>query len=153
MEIHQKRQIVFRGAFSDFDCGLQIVVAAAVTVSVVVVRIHPNADADVVHAVVAQDFEKVGFVSVKVAENHAAFFKRNHCGNVDATNEIVASRRGRGQNQAGIFGTTVVTFAFFEQPNAHIAKTIPPAAVAIFKIFFILFSSFFAKNSKIAARF
>ena len=74
VEINVYFHPILRGAFSEFDRGCDIIVSAAVTISVLIIRIVPDTQTDVIHAGFRQCLKHILLFSVVTVVLCAAFF-------------------------------------------------------------------------------
>ena len=89
MEVYEQTLAGGRSAFSDFNRGRKVVVAAAEAMAFIIIRIYPDADADPADAVLFQQFKQVTLRACAVAVADAGFFERGHAGDVHAENEVL----------------------------------------------------------------
>ena len=75
MEVDKQLHAVLCSTLTDLDSVVDITVTAAVALAILVIRIVPDSDTDVIYAVVRKNFIYVLLCAVKIVVFHTAFLK------------------------------------------------------------------------------
>ena len=103
MEIDQQLHAVLCSASADLCGSFHVIVPAAVAVSAAVIRVVPDAHADVVDTGFCKDAENIIlFIISIVMEFHARLLDGNDRGNVHAADRLAAVDIGREMRKCDI---------------------------------------------------
>ena len=105
MKINADLHAIFRGMLSQSDGSCHVVIAAAVTVAVLIIGIVPDAQADIIHTGLRQCHEHILFFPIKVIIFYAAVLQSKYRGSVHAPIEIIGNVRNCFYVNARFFRT------------------------------------------------
>ena len=91
MEINADLHAILRGTLSQSDGSRHVIVAATVTVAVLIIGIVPDPETDIVHTSLRQRHKYILLFSVKVIIFHATVFQSQYCGYVHTTVKIIGN--------------------------------------------------------------
>ena len=89
VEVNEKLHAVLGGTLTDLNSIVNIAVSAAVAVSVLIKRIVPDSDTDIVYTVGREDLVNVLLAAVIIVVLNAAGLKRRNCRGVHTHNEAL----------------------------------------------------------------
>ena len=105
MKINADLHAILRGTLSQSDGSCHVVIAAAVTVAVLIIGIVPDAQADIIHTGLRQCHEHILFFPIKVIIFYAAVLQSKYRGSVHAPIEIIGNVRNCFYVNARFFRT------------------------------------------------
>ena len=91
MEINADLHAIFRGTLSQSDGGRHVIIAAAVTVAVLVIGIIPDPETDIVHTGLCQCHKNILFFPIKIIIFHAAVLQSQHGRSVHTTVKVIGN--------------------------------------------------------------
>ena len=139
MEVHDQLHAGLGGAFPDLGGLFDVVVAAAVSVAVLVIGVVPDAHADVGHARLRQRQEHVPLLAGEIIILHAALLLGDDRGSVHTQDEILRQIRDRldieriagkrrlcGRARPGTAGTEDKKHGKGKDQTVHFLHRFPP---------------------------
>ena len=91
MEINADFHAIFCGTLSQNNGGRHVIIAAAVTVAVLVIGIIPDPETDIVHTGLCQCHKNILFFPIKIIIFHAAVLQSQHGGSVHTTVKVIGN--------------------------------------------------------------
>ena len=91
MKINADFHAIFRGTLSQSDGGRHVIIAAAVTVAVLVIGIIPDPETDIVHTGLCQCHKNILFFPIKIIIFHAAVLQSQHGRSVHTTVKVIGN--------------------------------------------------------------